>query len=357
MDIWGLPLSGYYRTYGGGGYISKLSVNREVSQLILKELYDYSWVNRQTRAVIFEFTLYCLNVNIFTYNMFMVEFPETGGAFPFAFILPLRVYQHTGAVGKYTLACEVIFLLFLIVMTILAIIGIYKERRAFFSKPWQVYDLVFIIAGYIAVAMYLARILMTHYALEVFREDKKEFVNFYHVAIWDQILVLLIGILVFLATFRLLNILGYNKRIGAVARVFTNAAGDLLWFGLFFLTIFTCYAAFGYLLFGAELSSYKNVYRTMGTLFISMIGKSRFTEIEDTDPIMSKLYFMVFIFFVVYMILTMFLAILSQSIDKVHEETKNDKGDEMVDYLMKKFKRLLGYGQGGQGHRPRHVSG
>ena len=275
----------------------------------------------------------------------MVEFPETGGAFPFHILLPLRVYQHNGSTGVYTLACEVIFVIFLLILTIQMIINMVQQKRQFFRKPWQVLDMVIIIIGYAAIAMYAVRFAVTSSTIAKFTEDKKQFVNFYHIALWDGLLVLLIGTLDFIVTIRLLNILGYNKRISAVARVFTTAASDLLWFGIFFVNIFTCYAVFGYLLFGSKLKSYMNVYATMGTLFISMIGKSRFTEIDDTDPVMSKIYFMIFIFFVVYCILTMFLAVLSKSIENVHSDVKQDKGEEMVEYLLNKFKNLIGYGE------------
>ncbi|WAQ96750.1 PK1L2-like protein [Mya arenaria] len=344
LDIWGFPLAGYYTTYGGGGYIAKFDVNRDISQNVVDELYSQSWIDRQSRSVILEFTLYCINANIFTYNMFMVEFPETGGAFPFYLIYPMRVYQHLGPAGIYTLACEVILVLYILIITIMAIIGVCQQKKEYFNAPWQVYDIVFIVLGYVAIAMYAVRTWFTNESLAIFKEDKKAFVNFYHIALWNQMLVLLIGVLCFMATLRMLNVLGYNKRIGAVARVFTKAASDLLWFGVFFTFTFTCYCVFGWLLFGAKLKSYKNVFTVMGTLFISMIGKSRFTEIDNTDPIMSKIYFIIFIFFMVYLMLTMFLAMLSKAIDEVHHETKANKDDEMVDYLLKKMKGLLSYG-------------
>lgn len=352
LDIWGMPISGYYTTYGGGGYIAKLDVNKKVSTYILDELYERSWVDRQTRAIMFEYTLYCLNANIFAYSMFVVEFPETGGAFPYYNIFPLKIYQHVGTIGMYTLLCEVIFVLYQVICTVSIVVMIVQQKKAFFKKGWQVYDFVFTILGYVAIIMYAIRYAFVRMSLDVFRKDKGDFVNFYHIALWNQCLVLLIGILVFMATLRMLNILGYNKRIGALARVFTEAANELVWFGIFFLYVFTCYSAFGYLLFGSKLKSYMNVFKAMGTLFISMIGKSRFTEIDNTDPVMSKIYFIIFIFFVVYMILTMFLAILSKAIDEVHADTKTNKGDEMVDYVIKKVSGYLSYGS-----RSRNSSG
>ena len=237
-------------------------------------------------------------------------------------------------------------MVFLLILTVQMTINMVQQKCEFFKKFWQLLDMIFVIVGYLAIGMYIVRFIMTSATIEKFQEDKKQFVNFYHIALWDQLFVLLIGILDFIITIRLLHILGYNKRISAVSNVFSSAASELLWFGIFFLNIFTCYAVFGYLLFGSKLKSYMNVYATMGTLFISMIGKSRFTEIENTDPIMSKIYFMIFIFFVVYCILTMFLAVLSKSIENVHADLKKEKGEEMVDFLINKMKNMIGYGLG-----------
>ncbi|XP_052217966.1 polycystic kidney disease 2-like 1 protein [Dreissena polymorpha] len=341
FDIWGITIDGGYNIYGGGGYIAKLDVNMLVSQKIVNELYLNSWIDRHTRAVALEFTLYCLQENIFTYNMFLVEFPETGGAFVYYGIHPMNVYQHVGPMGLYTLACELIYIVYLVGFTVMLIVMIVQQKKAFFSDTWQVYDLVFVILGYVAIAMYLVRHVMTSQTMSVFKEDKKAFINFYHIALWNEMLVLLLGILCFMATLRLLNVLGYNKRIGTVVRVFKKAGSQLIWFSLFFTACFTIYCILGWLLFGAHLEYYKDIYTSLRTMFLSMIGKNRFTEMDNTCPYMAKIYFLLFIGFVVYLVLTMFLALLSKAIDDVHDEAKKDTGDEMVDFVLNKLKRLI----------------
>ena len=351
LDIWGIPVSGYYTTYGGGGFIAKLDVNKKVSQMVVDELFDNSWVDRQTRAVSYEFTLYCINTNTFTSNMFMVEFPETGGTFPYHLIYPVKVYQHLGPAGLYTLVCEVFFAIYLLILTVMLVVGIVQQKKQYFSNPWNGYDLVFVILSYIAVIMYIIRSIMTNRALSVFQADKKAFVNFYHIALWNVLLVLFLGCLTFMVTLRMLNVLGYNKRIGSLTRVFRRAASDMVWFGLFFTLLFVIYSSLGYLLFGSLLKSYKNVFASMSTLFINMIGMIKFSEIDSSYPVLSKIYFMIFILVMVYMILTMFLSMLSGAIDQVHEETKQAKEDEMVDYAIKKFKSFMTYGRHVQNRR------
>ncbi|XP_076076044.1 polycystin-1-like protein 2 [Mytilus galloprovincialis] len=65
VDIWGLPVTGLHSTYGGGGYIAEFIVNYNISRLILNDLYKYTWIDRKTRAIFTEFSLYNVDDNVF----------------------------------------------------------------------------------------------------------------------------------------------------------------------------------------------------------------------------------------------------------------------------------------------------
>ncbi|XP_076073747.1 uncharacterized protein LOC143045258 [Mytilus galloprovincialis] len=341
LDIWGIPIPGRYRTYGGGGYITELDVNYDFSNRTLNELTDYLWIDRNTRAVFLECNLYTPDLNLFAYSMFLAEFPETGGIVTSYSIYPFRIYFHLGTNGIYTLICEVIFLIFLVALIIKVVYGLVKQKKLFFKSVWNVLDCCCISLSFVCIAMYAGRHLLASKTMDRFKEDPKQFINFQHIAIWDLLFNLLLASLVFLATLRLVGILGYDKRVGQVFRVFDNCAKDLFWFGIFFLYVFLCYAALGYLLFGKDIESYSDIFESIGTLFISMIGKSKFTEINEKDPIMAQFYFFTFILLLVYTLLTMFLAILGESINAVHAMTKRSREEELVEYLMNKFKNLF----------------
>ncbi|KAL3876144.1 hypothetical protein ACJMK2_034016 [Sinanodonta woodiana] len=342
-DIWGLPVTGLYTVYGGGGYIANMAVNRDITMWILNELWAESWIDRQTRAVMLEFTLYCVDINLFIYIMFIVETPETGGITPFYIIQPMRLYMHTGPLGTYTLACEVIFMLFVIVNTVLIILKLHGQKRSFFQDTWQVIDLLALIGCYIAIVLYFIRFKQAMDTIAKFNEDKKKFVNFQHIAMWDQAVVLIIGILIFIATVRFLKILGFSKRVNALVNVFRYAGSDLLSFGVIFMIFLVVYAGFGYLLFGSKLELYMSLREALSTLFISMIGKCTYLEMNMTDPIMAKIYFMLFVLVMVYTMLTIFLSLLDDSIGKANETLKNDENEEIVDAITGLFRGFVGF--------------
>ncbi|XP_076075848.1 polycystin-2-like [Mytilus galloprovincialis] len=341
VDIWGIPIPGRYSTYGGGGYITELAVNFDFSNRTLNELTDYLWIDRNTRAIYLEFNLYAPDLNLFAYSMFLAEFPETGGIVTSYSIYPFRIYFHHGTNGIYTLICEILFLLFLVALIGKVVSGIMKKRKTFFKSVWNILDCSCISLSFVCVSMYAGRHILASQTMEKFKEDPKQFINFQHIAIWDLLFNLLHATLLSFSTLRLVGILGYDKRVGNIFLVFNNCAKDLFWFGICILYVFLCYAALGYLLFGKYIESYRDIFESMGTLFISMMGKSKFTEINEKDPIIAQFYFFTFILVIVFTLLTMFMAILGESISAVHTMNKRIKAEELIDCLWDKIKNMF----------------
>lgn len=341
MDIWGLPVPAQYQTYGGGGYIAQFDVSRTVSFQILKELFDNLWLDRQTRAVFFEFTLYCPATNIFIYNIFIVEFPETGGALTHFSIYPIRLYLHVGPAGTYALVCEVIFVIYLVVLLIKLCIRMYQYRRKFFRQFWLVYELIMFCVGVTAIAIYVIKLGLTYLTIEKYNENIKHFVNFAHIVFWDQILVTLLAVLVFMATLRILQVFASTKKVGAAVRVFRECGKDLFWYGMAFLHMLIGFCFFGHLLFGKQLLSYMSILNTMGTLFIALIGKSKYTEIGDTVPVLAEVFFILYILTVVFFVMTIFMSILGASIDNAVQESRHDQREDLLEYMMRLAKGLV----------------
>lgn len=57
--------SGQVSKYGGGGYYQDLSRTKEESAIQLQVLKDHLWLDRGTRAVFLDFSVYNGNINLF----------------------------------------------------------------------------------------------------------------------------------------------------------------------------------------------------------------------------------------------------------------------------------------------------
>lgn len=52
-------------TYGGGGFVTFLSQDADQTQTIIKNLFRDFWIDRATRAIFVDFTVYNANINLF----------------------------------------------------------------------------------------------------------------------------------------------------------------------------------------------------------------------------------------------------------------------------------------------------
>ena len=337
----GTPLFGHMASYEYGGYYADLDVNRNISLLIIDELYSSLWVDRQTRAVILEFTVYCPSVNVFAFSMFMVEFPETGGAIPSFSIFPVRVYQHDGSLGVYIIICECLALLYCLVLFVWVGLAIFEYKCGFYKQFWIVFDIGILMCSVTSTVFYIIRLYTAQMTISSFKDDKRVFVDFYQVAFWDQLFISFLGLVVFMATIRCLKALEGNKQVYIVARIFYKLANDMLWLGIMLIFVFVVFAILGHLLFGTKILSYMSIYKALTTLFLTVIGKSKFAEINETDPILAKFYFSFFVFVVSLLMFSVFLTSLCTCIQEISKDLNEGIEDVFmlaVDKLMRFFK-------------------
>ena len=61
----GMSHQGFMNNYGGGGFVATLSKDYSTTLGILAELKQNLWIDRGTRGVFLDFTVYNANLNLF----------------------------------------------------------------------------------------------------------------------------------------------------------------------------------------------------------------------------------------------------------------------------------------------------
>ena len=338
-EVWGMPQWLLIHVYGGGGYIAELDVNKDVSKLIMQELWDNMWIDHQTRVVLLEFTVYNAQVNLFTTVMVGFEFLESGGVIAYPRIYPLGVYSQ-GANEIFTLIMAVAFIIFIIYYTIRMLIGVCRTGRKYFTHVWHVIDLFTFIASYMIIGMYAMRAVFTSATINKMHETKgKKFVNFQHVAVWDEMYITLLGLIAFVIIIRLLRMLRFNRDVGSFVTTLRLAKKQLGGFFLIFFCYFFAFASSGYLFFGRYIADFSSVLRSMSALFLTLLGKSYFYDMVQVDSLFGKLYFMAFVIIAVFLLTNFMLAIICESIDNARGMDEKSEEYKVISLLMKKIKK------------------
>ncbi|XP_062590863.1 uncharacterized protein LOC134252407 [Saccostrea cucullata] len=348
-DIWGSPFMGEYATYGGGGYILKFTKNLETAKMMIDEIRKHNWIDRGTRAIFVEFTLYNGNTHLFTYITFSSETTETGGVFNWVEIRPFRPLLSLDSLGTYSLACYIMFFIYQIALTVQTVRVIRKEGIWLFLKmTWNIVDSVCLVLGYSAIGIYVTRMSYANKAMDIFYDDlgnygEDRFVNFNHIVIWDQTYNAVVAVLVFTATLRIIRIMGYNKKFTEIVSVITGAANELISFGIVFVIIFSGFVISGYLLFGRNLMEYQSIFQAWTTLTNALIGKNSLQRMSLAAPYFAQVYYFTYVLFVIFTLITVFAAILNTSISHVRQETAQ-LGDiyGIFDMLKKSVRTVFG---------------
>lgn len=117
-------ISGKFSTYGRGGYVRTLGSKYSGSKKIMENLKDNNWVDRGTRVVFLDFTVYNANINLFCLIRLITEFPATGGAIPTWTFRTVKLIRYVTPMDFFVLACEILFVLFVVYYTIEEIIEV-----------------------------------------------------------------------------------------------------------------------------------------------------------------------------------------------------------------------------------------
>lgn len=133
-----MPMEGQRNTYAGGGYMIKFEKDLVLSHQMIDELERTLWIDRRTRAVFVEFTLYNPNVNLFFNGIYLLEFPDSAGVVTWVNLQVFRPFQALGAIGTYALLCYFIYIIFFLISSGRMIYQIYKQKCLFFKSTWNV---------------------------------------------------------------------------------------------------------------------------------------------------------------------------------------------------------------------------
>ena len=64
-ELDGTSYTGEISDYGGGGFTQVLPLTKDEAKVVIQYLKDNLWIDRGTRAVFVDFTVYNANINLF----------------------------------------------------------------------------------------------------------------------------------------------------------------------------------------------------------------------------------------------------------------------------------------------------
>ncbi|VDO02566.1 unnamed protein product [Rodentolepis nana] len=243
------------------------------------------------------------------------------------------------SVKAFELACQILFVLALAGLLIKELRNLWRKRLNYFGIFHAWAQIFIICCSFSAIAIYVyISIEVKKLTVEFYRSNGNGYANFQKVANLNEILSYLVALITFVAIPLFMHILRFNRNIGLLGSVLTYANRDMKYFFIFFALIFFSFVATFYLLFYDTMTAYSIMNSSMQTSFQIVLGKFDVKGMYEREPILGPMVFAGFSLFIIFIMLSMFVAILTDSFEIVRRDSTLQSHDhEMVDFGVSSF--------------------
>jgi hypothetical protein len=230
---------------------------------------------------------------------------------------------------------------------------ILKERLKYFKQFYNYIELVIIAFSWASFSMYLYRLYSSYEVYNLLKKSKKDFVqttqitsfiqsafiNLQYISYCNDLLQMFLGFCAAFGTIRFIKLLRFNKKIIVFIQAFSHSIKDLLSFGLLFLILWFSFVQTMYLIFNEKSAQFASLVTSMETLFQLILGKFYVLPIIKANALFGSIFYILYNVLVVFMLINIFLSILTDHYNEARTSTDLDKEDpELFNY----FKSVLG---------------
>ena len=223
---------------------------------MLAELKKNLWLDRGTRFLSLDFTVYNGNVNLFAVVKLFWEFPATGGIIPGKDIQIIKLLKYAEYTDYILLTSELVFILFILYYCVEELFEILEHGWAYFSVFGNLTDIVVIgtSIAQIAINWYMLYFVTVKiYELMDLPFDFADFSSLSALAKWANYLA---SFNIFVAWLKVFKYLSFNKTMNQLSGTLSKCAKELGGFTVMFFIIFFAFAELGYLVFGTQVGDY-----------------------------------------------------------------------------------------------------
>ncbi|KAL8606997.1 hypothetical protein ACOMHN_041386 [Nucella lapillus] len=342
----GYPYWGQLEVYSGGGYVVPLKGSKATLIALMTRLETEKWIDRYSRAIFVEFTTYNAQVNLFGIASILAEFHPTGGVVQSYRFEPAMLLPYMSSAMLFQLVCEAVYCCFIVFFIVRLVRAFIKEKLAFFKGFWNLVEMGIIAMSLGAIVIYFYRLLETNKLTSQFKENNGvDYIKFQYVGYWNEIFTYMIGWTVFFATLKFLRLLRFNKRMSLLAATLKNGARSLLHFSIIFWIVFLAFSMLFFLSYMTIDIKYSSFIGSVVSGILMMMGKFDIYTMTMAEPILTQIFVFLFVVSVTFIIVNMFVSILTETFSAVREDVSKQANDyEIISFMITRFKRFTGMG-------------
>ena len=312
---------GNHGTYSGGGYVYEFRGRLSDLRGNLSKLHKLEWIDSQTRAVIIQLSLYNPNVQLFTSVTLLTEFLSTGGLESQIRIEPINVDLFITSISQ--LICTIFYVILIVYFMFIEIRLLFR-----FQQFWSLIQLGLIVCSWIGIALYICQYRECSRISHLFSETNGYvYINLQYLTYLNDFLTFMYAFCCFFATMKLIRLFRFNSRIDLFISTLQLSAKELVGFSFMFSIVFCAHLCLFYLLFSSKI----------------LLVKFDAYQLIAADAFWGPFTYALFIFFVVFICMSFFLAIIIGNFRRAKANQLKNNKEDMYAFIWRRFLRWIGW--------------
>ena len=346
------PTWGTYKLYRGGGYIAALGYDEQTADRVLSETLSQGWIDRQTRAVVIEFTVFNINTNLISIATFFYEVLATGAAYTTKKVETLELYSTESGSQEFYYICQFLFMAMTAFYLVLLLINLFRQRAAFFKSPWNMIEFLQIVSSVTSFAFYILKAKSILKSIKAIQSNPYAIINFHSSLSWAEWENASIAVAIFMATLKFLHLIRFNPHVVYLFSSFRQSAGNQLSFLFIFFLTFNSFATSGIALFGPSTLYYSSYLRATVSQFEFLLGKAvPLEELRTVNRIIGPAFAFLYMLMMTILLMNLIVSMLNDSYSDAKTNVEESAEDlEIAHYFGERLAGLLG-----SGSRERHL--
>jgi polycystin 1L2 len=323
---------GKFTTYDGSGYVFEMRGQLSYIQGNLTLLKEMNWIDRQTRAIFAEFSVYNPSINLVMVSTILIEFLSSGSILTSAKFDPLNLFGLSSLGGIYALIeylTVLVFMLFILYFMIIESRSMLKRGlKEYSSDFWSLIEWSIIISAWISFATYIIRLETADQVLSFFKKTAGYgYMKLQTVNNCNQILTFSLGLCSSLGTIKFLKLLRFNRSISHLGQTLKICFGELISFSFIFFLVLNSFVQLMHLIYGSQIEGYATLIKSAETAFQVMLGKVDTTQTMMSNPYLTPIIIAAYNMTIVYIILNIFISIITEAFDKIRAQAKENPNE------------------------------
>jgi hypothetical protein len=342
-----------YNTYSGGGYVYDMvpTLNTTTLQRELSNLQALGWIDRNTRALFVEFSVFNPNINMFAYCTILFEYLTTGEVLVSYRFNPLKLFVSTTGFMLLALLCYIVYIVIIIFFVVKECYAWQKLGSSrYFKQFWTYAEWLLIVFSFVGLAMYAYQQYALNSILNTLLSNTNPWksqqpVRLQNINFWTDSLLVFVGVCSFIGMLKFMRLLHFSRHIYLLFRTLRGSCKTLFYFTSTFLFVWLGFVSIILAMYNSSNNTVNRSFLSiLETTFLMLLHKFHTQAFIDTQPIVGPIIFIAFNLIITLLMAYCVVVIITKSYEKAKVEYELENRDDsslMLWYVTLKYEEII----------------